>query len=441
MDDAATEGSPRRRGRGLRGLALDLSPLRIRDFRLLWFGELVSETGSNLALVALYIQVYRLTRSALAVGLIGLVQVVPIVLAALGGGPLVDRHDRRRVLVVAHWCEALAAGVLLLGARLHDPPLALVYLGAALVAGSASVAQSTRTAMIPAVVGEERLPAATALNQVVWNTCLIAGPAIGGFVVARLGLAWAYGIDLATFGAAIGTVWLMRPHPPTPREASEEPDGLAGITAGFRFLRGRPVLQANFAVDVVAMVFGMPRALFPVLAVTQFGAGPELVGVLFASVAVGALLGALTSGWVGRVRRQGLAVLVAVAVWGVGIAGFGLVGDRVALALVALAAAGAADVVSAVFRNTILQTNTPDDLRGRLAGIHILVVTGGPRIGDVEAGVVASLTTPTVSVVSGGLLCVVGVGLLALAVPAFARYRVEDARTGTNGTVDPDRST
>jgi MFS family permease len=220
----------------------------------------------------------------------------------------------------------------------------------------------------------------------------------------------------------------MRPHPPTPSEAREEPDGWQGVTAGFRYLRGRKVLQANFLVDIIAMVFGMPRALFPVLAVTQFGAGPALVGVLFSAVAAGAVLGALTSGWVARVGRQGRAVLIAVAVWGTGIVVFGLSGDRVLLALVALAVAGAADVVSAVFRNTILQTNSPDDLRGRLAGIHILVVTGGPRIGDVEAGVVAALTSPTVSVVSGGLLCIIGVGVLAVAVPSFARYRIEDAR-------------
>ncbi|MFM7271918.1 MAG: MFS transporter [Actinomycetes bacterium] len=414
--------------RGLRSLALDLSPLRVRDFRLLWSGELVSETGSNLALVALYIQVYQLTDSTVAVGLIGLVQVVPILLAALAGGPIVDRHDRRRVLLLAHLGEAAAAAVLLVGARIDDPPLALVYLGAALVAGSASVAQSTRTAMIPRIVGEAELPAATALNQVVWNTCLIAGPALGGIVVARYGLAWAYGIDLATFAAALGTVWMLRSQRPAPSEQRDEPEGWRSVLAGFRFLRGRPVLRANFAVDVVAMTFGMPRALFPVLAVTQFAAGPALVGVMFSSVAAGALLGALTSGWVGTVRRQGRAVLLAVAVWGCGIAAFGLVGDRVALAVLALAVAGAADVISAVFRNTILQANTPDDLRGRLAGIHILVVTGGPRLGDVEAGLVAALTSPTVSVVSGGLLCVVGVGVLALAAPSFARYRVEDAR-------------
>ncbi|MEY3361246.1 MAG: hypothetical protein RL531_965, partial [Actinomycetota bacterium] len=193
-------------------------------------------------------------------------------------------------------------------------------------------------------------------------------------------------------------------------------------TAKFACSTGFPRRNRN-----PAMTFGMPRALFPVLAVTQFGAGPELVGVLFSAVAVGAIIGAVTSGWVGRVRRQGRAVLVAVAVWGAGIVAFGAVGDRVVLALVALAVAGAADVVSAVFRNTILQVNTPDELRGRLSGIHILVVTGGPRLGDVEAGVVAALASPTVSVVSGGLLCIAGVGVLALTVPSFARYRVEDA--------------
>jgi hypothetical protein len=196
---------------------------------------------------------------------------------------------------------------------------------------------------------------------------------------------------------------------------------------GFAYLRGRRVLQSTFVIDLVAMVFGMPRALFPVLAVTQFGAGAEVVGILFSSVSAGALLGALTSGWAHRVRRQGLAIIVAVAVWGASIALFGAVGDLIVLACFFLALAGAADVISAVFRSTILQATVPDALRGRLSGIHITVVAGGPRVGDFEAGTVASVFTPTVSVISGGVLCMLGVAVLALAVPQFARYRVGDA--------------
>ncbi|HEV2311065.1 MAG TPA: MFS transporter, partial [Acidimicrobiia bacterium] len=209
--------------------------------------------------------------------------------------------------------------------------------------------------------------------------------------------------------------------------------GWRDLTAGFRFLRGRRALQATFYVDLVAMIFGMPRALFPVLAATRFGGGSETVGLLFSSAAIGALLGALTGGWVRHVRRQGLAVLWAVFVWGLGIIAFGVSGDRLGVAVACLATAGAADVVSAVFRGTILQTQTPDALRGRLSGIHTLVVAGGPRIGDFEAGVVAAAFTPTVSVISGGVLCVVGVGAVAVLSPQFARYRAGSTPPASEG--------
>ena len=191
---------------------------------------------------------------------------------------------------------------------------------------------------------------------------------------------------------------------------------------GFAYLKGRRVLQSTFAIDVVAMIFGMPRALFPILALTQFHRGPAVVGLLFAAPAVGAFIGALTTGWVGRVRHQGRAVIWAVVMWGAGIAAFGLVGANLWLGLILLAVAGAADVISAVFRTTILQLAVPDSLRGRLSGIHILVVTGGPRLGDLEAGLVAQAFSPTVSVVSGGLLCILGASALSLLVPAFRRY-------------------
>jgi MFS family permease len=199
------------------------------------------------------------------------------------------------------------------------------------------------------------------------------------------------------------------------------------VKEGFAFLKGRRVLQSTFVIDIIAMVFGMPRALFPFLAASQFHGSDAIVGLLFAAPAVGALIGALTSGWVGGVRHQGRAVIWAVVLWGLGITAFGLVGDHLWLALLFLAFAGAADVISAVFRSTILQLSVPDALRGRLSGIHILVVTGGPRLGDLESGLVAAAFSPTVSVVSGGLLCVAGAGLLAWRVPEFRRYRAGDA--------------
>jgi MFS family permease len=406
-----------------RRLAVDLAPLRgSRDFRLLWLGELVSETGSQVALVAVFVQVYDLTHSPAAVGVVGLVQLVPLAVAALLGGPVIDRFDRRRLLRGAQCGQAGASGLLLVGALIGQPPLALVYAGAGLVAGFGGFSLSTRAAMTPNLVPAGQLPSALSLNQVMWNSCVIVGPALGGVLIAQVGLSGAYAVDVTSFAATIAACLLMRPHPSRVRAGSLLATGWRDLAEGFRFLRGKQVLQATFYVDLVAMIFGMPRALFPVLAATQFGGGSETVGLLFSSAAVGAVLGALTGGWLRHVHRQGRAVLWAVVVWGLGIIAFGLAGDRLGLAMGCLAVAGAADVVSAVLRGTILQSNTPDDLRGRLSGLHTLVVVGGPRVGDFEAGVVASLFTPTVSVLSGGVLCIVGVGVLAVLTPQFARY-------------------
>ena len=407
----------------IRRLAVDVTPLRqSRDFRLLWVGELISNTGSQVTVVAVFIQVFELTDSSAAVGLVGLVQLVGLVIATVLASPLIDRVDRRNMLLVSAAGQAVASLALLGGALAGDPPIVLVYAAAAVSGGLAGVSLSTRAAVTPNVVPRSLLSSAMALNQVMFTTGLIVGPALGGIIVGRAGLAWAYGLDAATFGAAIVAVLLLSRQPPR-RETAGQTQGWRSFVEGVRYLRGRPILQTIFTVDLIAMIFGMPRALFPVLAVERFDAGEEIVGALFSAVAVGALLGALTTGWVNRIRRQGLAVMVAVAVWGAGIVAFGLVGDHLWLAFACLAVAGAADVVSAVFRGTILQQSVPDDLRGRLSAVNILVVTGGPRLGDFEAGAVAALTSPTVSVVSGGAACIVGVVVLSALVPAFARYR------------------
>ena len=408
-------------------MAVDLTPLRSsRDFRLLWLGELVSEAGSQVALVAVFVQVYALTKSSAAVGVVGVVQLVPLALAALVGGPLIDTLDRRRLLLVVQCGAAVASGLLLLGAVVGHPPLALVYVGAGLVAGFSGLSISTRAAMTPNLVPPDQLASANSLNQAMWNSSLIVGPAVGGVLISQAGLSWAYGVDVVTFAATIVACVLMAPQAPARvrvRRGSVLATGWHEMADGFRFLRGNQVLQATFYVDLVAMIFGMPRALFPVLAATQFGGGSETVGILFSAAAAGALLGALTTGWVRDTRRQGRAVLWAVFVWGLGIIAFGLADGRLWLALICLAVAGGADVVSAVLRSTILQQSTPDELRGRLSGLHTLVVAGGPRAGDFEAGVVASVFTPTVSVLSGGVICVGGVVILGALMPKFARYR------------------
>jgi MFS family permease len=408
-----------------RRLLSDVTPLRESpQYRLLYAGELLAFLGSQLTVVAVPLQVYLQTRSSLAVGLVGLAQLGPLLACSLVGGVVVDAVDRRVLLV---WVQ-LARGALSLGlvanALRPEPALWPLYVLTAAGAGLQAVDAPARTAAIPAMVRRELLPAAAALHQILMQVGVVAGPAVAGLLVARAGLAAAYAIDVATFLLASLLALALRPLPPGAGAARA---GVASIMEGFRFLRGRRALQGTFLIDLNAMVFGMPRALFPALGTELFGGGPGTVGLLYAAPGAGALLGALTAGWVGGVRRQGRAVLVAVTVWGAAITVFGLV-SWLPLALALLAVAGAADVVSAVFRNAILQLTVPDGLRGRLAAIHIAVVTGGPRLGDAEAGAVAALTSPQVSVVTGGLACLAGVALLAWRIPELDRTVMEPSR-------------
>ncbi|HEY4375979.1 MAG TPA: MFS transporter, partial [Acidimicrobiales bacterium] len=243
-------------------------------------------------------------------------------------------------------------------------------------------------------------------------------PAIGGLLIAKVSLSAAYWVDVATFGVAGVTLLLMQPLPP---EGGGTKAGFKSVREGLQFLKGRQALQGTFVIDINAMVFGMPRAVFPQLAAQTFGGGAGVVGLLYAAPGAGALVGAVTSGWVGRIRRHGLAVLISVAIWGAAIATFGL-SSWLWLALVLLAIAGAADVVSAVFRNTILHESVPDRLRGRLSAVHIGVVAGGPRLGDAETGAITALAGPQAAVVSGGLACLVGVGVIAKLMPQLAQW-------------------
>jgi MFS family permease len=414
-------------GGRLRGLAVNTEPLRkSRDFRLLWTGEMISQVGSQITLVALYVQVFKLTDSPAAVGLVGLVQLVPMVVVALGFGPQIDIRDRRKIIIGAQCGLMFASSLLLFGARLGDPPLVLLYGAAALNAGFMSISMPTRAAMTPNLVGKDLMAPAAALNQVMWNGAGLVGPALGGVIVASFGLTWAYGIDVGSYVVALVFAFLLRPQLPLRDPDREVESGWTAVLAGVRFLKGRRIIQSTLTIDIVAMVFGMPRVLFPALALGQFHLGPEAVGFMFAAPALGAFIAALSSGWVARIKRMGFAIIMAVTVWGAAIAAFGLVTTHFWLALVFLAIAGGADVISAVFRATIQQLTVPDDLRGRLAALNIFVVAGGPRLGDLEAGVVASIFTPQISVVSGGLLCIAGVGVIAAAVPRFARWRVGD---------------
>jgi MFS family permease len=424
----------------LRRITLDVSPLAVsRDFRWLFTGLLLSGAGYHFTVVATFIQVFELTRSAAAVGLVGLVGLAGIVVGILAGGTFIDAIDRRTTLIWTQVAAAAGTGILLLGAMVGSPPVGVVYAGVALISGVSAIDSSVRNATVPRLVGRELLPSALALTQVVMNASALLGPAVAGIVIERFGLVTAYGFDLVTYLAMLVIVWTLKPMPPEPGRRRET--GWSAVVSGFVYLTRRRVVQAAFSADLVAMIFGMPRALFPLIAVAQFHQGAAAVGLLFAAPAVGALLGALTGGWVSRVRHQGRAVLWAVVTWGASIAAFGVVGDRLWLGIALLALGGAADVISAIFRATIIQLSVPDQLRGRLSGINYLVVAGGPRLGDLEAGLVASVFSPMVSVVSGGLLCIAGAGLIAWLVPSFRRYQAladHEAADEAPGTDPPE---
>ncbi len=411
---------------------MDVTPLRTsRDFRLLFGGQVVSTIGSQLTVVATQVQVFQLTGSSFAVGALGLAQLGPLVVGSLVGGTLADAHDRRRLLLVAQVLLASLSAGLFLNAASASPRLGLIYVLSALHAGCSGLDHPTRSASTVTLVGPSHLAAAMALNQLLWQTGLVVGPALAGLLIGAFGVTSAYGLDVLSFGSAIVALAAMGPILP---EGGGRPASRASFTEGIAYLRGKQALQGSFVIDLDAMIFGMPRALFPALGLTVFGGGAEVVGLLYAAPGLGAIVGAALSGPLGRVDRQGRAVLWAVVVWGAAIALFGLT-PWLPGALVLLAVAGAADVVSAVFRNSILQLSVPDGLRGRLSSVHIAVVTGGPRLGDVEAGAVASLTSPAFSVVSGGLACIAGVAVVARAYPALRSWRLGEH--GQRGPAPP----
>ena len=405
-----------------RRIAADVTPLReSQDYRRWWFGYSVSFTGTQLSQFAIPLQVYVLTKSSFDVGLVGLVVFVPLVTMGLVGGAIADAVDRRRLTLVTG-TVLMALSVVLTVQAATGPRLWLLYVVAGVQGAFSAIDSSARGAILPRLVRREMLPAANALGQLGFNTGLSVGPLLGGLLVGTLGFSWAYGLDTLSFLAVLYAVWRL---PPMPPEGGGSRAGVASVLEGLRFLGPRKNVLMTFLVDINAMVFGMPRALFPAIAANWFHGGAGTVGLLAAAPPIGALVGAATSGWTGRIRRQGFAVLVSVAVWGGSIGLFGFT-RTLWLSLVLLAIAGAADMVSAIFRNTILQVSTPDALRGRLQGVFIVVVTGGPRLGDLEAGSVAAGFGTQVSVVSGGFACVAGVALLAAAYPSFAKYDAND---------------
>jgi MFS family permease len=407
--------------RSLVGLAtIDVGPLRRhRDFRLLFVGQGISYFGSIITYVALPYQAYQLSGSSLVVGLLSLAELGPLLATAFVGGALADAFDRRRLVQLAELSLALCAGVLALNASLDEPRLWVLFVVGAAMAGLDGIRRPPLDALTPRLVAREELVAASALDSLRRNAGMVVGPAAGGILIATIGLPLTFGIDVATFAVSLLALSVMRAVPPPP---DAERPSLRGIVEGFRFAASRPELVGTYTVDIVAMFFGMPLALFPAFA-EEFG-GAGVLGLLYAAPAVGALVASATSGWTGRVNRHGMAVVWAAAGWGVAIAALGFA-PNLALALVFLGLAGAADMVSGIFRSAIWNTTVPDHLRGRLAGIEQVSYSSGPLLGNLEAGVVAALTTVRVSIVSGGILCIAGVAVAALALPGFRRY---DAR-------------
>ena len=414
---AGEEGRARRL---LRLATIDLGPLRRhRDFRLLFLGQSLSYFGSLLTYVALPYQAYDMTGSPLVVGLLSFAELPPLLVTAFLGGALADAFDRRRLVQIAELGLAACAGVLLANALLPEPRLWVLFVTGSAMAGLLGLQRPPLDALLPRLVARDELAPAAALTSFGKNLGTVVGPAVGGVLIATIGLPATYGFDVATFAVSLVALNLMRAVPPP--SAAPRPS-VRGIVEGIRFAWGRPVLMGTYAVDIIAMFFGMSSALFPAFA-AEFG-GAEVLGVLYSAEAAGALLVTVTSGWIGRVHRHGMAVILAAMGWGVGITIFGLA-PNLGVAVVALAFAGGSDMVSAIFRSVIWNQTIPDHLRGRLAGIEQVSYTSGPILGDLRAGVVGALAGVRTSIVSGGILCVVGVGIAALALPAFRRY---DAR-------------
>ncbi len=403
---------------------MDLRPLRHRDYRLLFTAKAVTFLGTMVTYVALPYQMYALTGSSLKVGLLGLAELVPMLGTAFLGGALADAVDRRKLVLAAELLLGLGSTALLLMAWHGSPPVWSLYVAAAYMSALASVQRPALESLAPRLVEHDDLPAVASLGALRGSLGMILGPALGGALIGAFGVAAAYAADVVSYGLSLVAVLLIR-HRGTPARDADAAPALSvhAIAESLRYARSRQELIGTYVVDFVAMIFGMPLALFPALATTLGGAA--VLGPLYAAPAVGALVASLTSQWTPRVPRHGLAVLLAATVWGLAIVAFGFCDDLFA-ALFFLAVAGGADAVSGMFRSTLWNQTIPDALRGRMAAIEMISYMSGPLLGHVEAGFAAELVGVKGSVISGGVLCVVGVIVAGMLLPRFVAY---DART------------
>ncbi|MGN9786989.1 MFS transporter [Nonomuraea sp. ZG12] len=398
---------------------VDTRPLSVPAYRRLWAGQAVSHVGLAVTVVAVSQQVYELTGSSFWVGMLGLANLIPLVVFGLWGGAVADAVDRRKLLVAGS-LVAWVSTVLILVQSLLGVPDVYVLLGTvALGAAGFAVSSSTRGAIIPRLLPPELVPSANALNSLVYSMGAVGGPMLGGVVLVHGGFAAAYAVDAVLFTA--GLYAALRLPSLAPLGAVSRP-GWRSVAEGLRFILTTPVLLMSFVVDIIAMVFALPRALFPELVDLRFGGSLFALSWLVAAMAVGSVFGGLFSGWVTRIKRQGLALTLVIAVWGLAVAAAGL-SQQLWMVLLFMAVGGAADVVSSVWRQSILQLYAPDEMRGRMQGVFMVVVAGGPRLGDVRAGATASVFGLTTAWVGGGLACAVAVLVVGLSVAGFRTYR------------------
>lgn len=406
-------------GKGKR-LRLDITPLKSsRDFRWLMGSGVITFLGSMMTYVAVPFQVKELTGSFVAVGLIGAIELVPMIIFGLYGGALADFVDRKRLVWLTEAASTVLVAILFINAQLDHPHLWVIYVVIALFSAVDSLQRPSMQALIPRIVAHDQLPAASALSSLRWQVGAIVGPSLGGVIIAASGVSTVYAIDAISFLISLSFLSRIRPVPASP---DADKPSFKGIVEGLRYAASRQDLIGTYVVDLIAMFFAFPNALFPFWA-DRIG-GPSTLGLLYAAGTIGSILATLTSGWVSHYRYHGRAIVIAASIWGLGVAAAGST-DHLAIVIAGLVVAGGADMISGLFRSTIWNQTIPDHLRGRLAGIEMLSYLIGPNAGQMRAGLMADWFGLRRSIVGGGLLCFAGIGMAATFLPKFWKYDVE----------------
>lgn len=397
---------------------IDLTPLRKnRNFRYLYMGQLVSFVGTMISFVALPFQVYRLTESTLAVGLLGIAELIPLLITAFIGGALADTMDRRKLLLWSEFGMACGCLALVINALLPNPAIWVLFVVSSIMSALSGFHRPALDAMTPRLVTHEQIQAVSVLASFKFNVSAIGGPALAGLLISTVGIAWTFAIDLCTF---VFSIFALAQIPRMEPLEQRDPPSLKSVIEAIHYAVKRPELLGTYIVDIVAMIFGMPNALFP--AVAESLGNVKMVGWLYSAPSIGALIATLLSGWTKKIQHHGRAVAYAALVWGLAIVAFGFTKQWIWI-IFFLALAGAADSVSGMFRMTIWNETIPDKIRGRMAGLEMISYMSGPLLGNAEAGIVASLTNTQISIVSGGLLCVLGVILSVIFLPGFWKYK------------------